>query len=139
VEVLPSPSQTVPLTVQAGDVIAVSIAQQATGSWQISINNQTTSQSYQATVQYSSSLSSAEWIEEAPSTATSARAHIVTLDNFGQVRFQAGSAQFGGQQVTIAASDAQPITMSDQSGTVASPSALGSDGASFTVTRTNKP
>ena len=139
VEMLPSPTQTVPLTVQAGDVISVSITQQGTGSWQITISNQTTSQNYQTTVQYSSSLSSAEWIEEAPAAATSVRVHIVALDNFGQVRFQAGSAQFGGQQVTIAAADAQPITLSDQSGTVASPSALGSDGASFTVTRTSKP
>jgi hypothetical protein len=139
VEMLPSPTQTVPLTVQAEDVITVSIAQQATGSWQITISNQTTSQNYQTTVQYSSSLSSAEWVEEAPSATTSARVHMVTLDNFGQVRFQAGSAQFGGQQVTIAATDAQPLTMSDRSGTIASPSALGSDGASFTVTRTSNP
>jgi hypothetical protein len=139
VEMLPSPTQTVPLTVEAGDVITVSIAQQATGSWQISISNQTTGQNYQTTVQYSSSLSSAEWVEEAPLATASARVHIVTLDNFGQVRFQAAGARLGGQQVTIAATDAQPLTMSDQSGTIASPSALGSDGASFTVTRTSNP
>jgi hypothetical protein len=139
VELLPSPIQTVPLTVQAGDVITVSIAQQATGTWQITISNQTTSQNYQTTVQYSSSVSSAEWIEEAPAVTRSVRVHIVTLDNFGQVRFQAGSAQLGGQQVTIAAADAQPLTMSDRSGMIASPSALGSDGASFTVTRTSSP
>jgi hypothetical protein len=134
VELLPRPSQAVPLTVEPGDVINVSIAQQVTGSWQISIDDQTTGQSYRTTVQYSSSLSSAEWIEEAPSTA-SARARAVPLDDFGQVRFQNASAQFGGQQVTIADASAQPLTMYDRSGTVATPSALGADGASFTVTR----
>jgi Peptidase A4 family len=134
VEMLPTPVQTVPLTAQPGDVIGVSVAQQNPGSWQISNNNQTTSLSYQTTVQYSSSLSSAEWIEEAPSTA-SVRARIVSLDDFGQVQFQDASAQLGGQTVTIAEAGAQPIAMYDRSGIIASPSAIGQDGSSFTVTR----
>jgi len=133
VEMLPQPAQAVTLTIQPGDAIRVSIAQTTAGSWQISINDQTTTQSYQATVQYSSSLSSAEWIEEAPSNV-STRARVITLDDFGQVQFQAASAELNGQQATIAQAGGQAITMYGRSGAVATTSALGSDGASFTVT-----
>jgi Peptidase A4 family len=135
VETLPQPSQTVPLAVQPGDVISVSLTQQAGGTWQISMENQTTAQRYQTTVRYSSSLSSAEWIVEAPATAT-AGMRVVTLDDFGSVQVQGGTAVAGGQQVTIAAAGGQPITMHGRSGQpIADPSALGPDGASFTVTR----
>lgn len=135
VETLPQASQEVDLSVQPGDVIAVTISQQTMGNWQVTINNRTTNKQYRTSVQYTSSLSSAEWIEEAPSTV-SARAHIVTLDQFGTVEFSNATATLGGQTATIAAAGGLAITMSDQTGTIASPSALGPDGASFTVTRT---
>ncbi len=134
-ETLPDPSQTVPLVVSPGDMVNVSITQQAGVTWQISIVNQTTSQRFQTTVQYQSSLSSVEWIEEAPATGGGG-AHIVTLDNFGSVQVKGGSAVKGGQQVTIAQAGGQPITMYGRTGQpIAGTSALGADSASFTVTR----
>lgn len=133
-EMLPQTPQPVTLTIQPGDVISVSISQTTAGSWQVSISDQTTAKSYQTTVQYSSSLSSAEWIEEAPSSVSS-RARVITLDDFGRVQFQGASTELNGQQVTIAQAGGQPITMYGQSGAIATTSALGSDGASFTVTR----
>jgi hypothetical protein len=135
VEALPQASQTVPLTVKPGDTITVTLAQQASGLWQVQIVNQTTGQRYQTSVQYRSSLSSAEWIEEAPA-AVSTGVRIVPLDNFGQVQFQHGTATLNGRTVTIAQAGATPITMygrGEQVLTQTSP--LSSDGGSFTVTR----
>ena len=135
IETLPQPAQTVPLTVNPGDTITVSLTQQASGSWQISIQDKTTGQNFQTTVLYNSSQSSAEWIEEAPAAA-SVGLRIVTLDDFGQVQFQNGTATEGGRQVTIAQAGGQPITMYGRGGQpLAQPSPLGSDGSSFTVTR----
>ena len=91
---------------------------------------------YQTTVPYQSSRSSAEWIEEAPATAAAAGTHVVTLDAFGSVPVQSGTAIKGGKQVTIAQAGGQPITMYGRSGQpIAQPSALGADGGSFVVTR----
>jgi Peptidase A4 family len=134
VELLPQPPQDVRLTVRPGDVVSASISQQSTGTWRISIVDQTTQQSYQTTVQYQSSLSSVEWIEEAPSIV-SGRAHVLTLDDFGTVSFEGATATLNGQQVTLATAKSKPINMYDRSGTITTTSTAGSDGSSFTVTR----
>jgi hypothetical protein len=135
IETLPRASQPVNLTVNPGDSITVTISQTSKGNWSISMKNNTTGQSYQTNVKYNSSLSSAEWIQEAPSGV---RSGVLPLDNFGTVNFTSGSAVENGQTVNIAQSGAQPITLETQRGQVlASPSSLGSDGASFSVTRTS--
>ena len=56
-----------PLRVHAGDSITVSITEQSPDQWLIDFSNNTTGQTYQQTQQYTSSHSSAEWVEEAPS------------------------------------------------------------------------
>jgi hypothetical protein len=135
VETLPQASHPVPLTVSAGDSISVAISQlpQSQDQWQINFTNNTTGQTYQVTEHYASSLSSAEWIEEAPSAA---RGRQLPLDQFGSVSFGQGSAVKNGQTVSIAASGAQPITLvASSSRQVARPSTLGADGSSFTVTQ----
>jgi hypothetical protein len=135
VETLPQASHPVPLTVHPGDSVSVSIAQlpRAQDQWQVAFTNNTTGQAYQVTEQYTSSMSSAEWIEEAPSAA---RGRQMPLDNFGSVEFSATSAVKDGQQVTAAAAGAKAITMIDRSGqSLATPSGLATDGASFTVSR----
>jgi len=135
VEMLPQASQPVPLSVSAGDTVSVAIAQQADKTWKISIRDTTTGQSYEKTVTYQSSTSSAEWIEESPAVG---RRALLPLDNFGTVRFTKAAAVQNGQQVTIAEAHAQAITMSGRTGQpLAQPSALGSDGASFSVNRTD--
>jgi hypothetical protein len=135
VETLPQASHPVPLTINPGDSISISIVQspQAQDQWQVSYKNDTTGQTYQVTENYTSSLSSAEWIEEAPSAA---RGRQIPLDNFGSINFSQGSAVKDGQTVNIADSGAKPITMvSRGTGQTAKPSNLGTDGASFTVTQ----
>jgi hypothetical protein len=136
VETLPQASHPVPLTVSPGDSVTISISQQpdAADAWQVSFKNNTTGQTYQATEHYQSSLSSAEWVEESPSTM---RGRMLPLDNFGQVSFTAASATKDGKQVSIADAGGQSITMITRGGQpLAQPSPLGADGSSFSVRRT---
>jgi hypothetical protein len=126
-ELLPDAAITIPtVTVHPGDSVTVSIARQQLNRWQISFTDTTDRQTFKTTVAYTSSLSSAEWIEEAPSDGSG----TMPLANFGSVSFKHGASNHG----TIAKSGAQSLTMADDQGqTLATPSALSSDGASFTV------
>jgi len=134
-ETLPDVAQQVPLTINAGDQISVSITQQKTDTWQISINNVTNGQSWTKSATYSSSLSSAEWIEEAPATE---RSTILPLDNFGALTFTSGTTVENGQTATIAQTGARPINMNNGSGqALTQTSNLDASGTSFTVTRTD--
>ncbi len=134
-ELLPDNSQVVPLTIHPGDSVSVSIALQSatTDEWSIDFNDSTTGQSYQTTVMYASSLSSAEWIEEMPAGV----GERISLDDFGTIDFSDGSTMQNGTSETIADSGAQALTMQNQNGEpTAVPSSLGTDGMSFTVERT---
>jgi hypothetical protein len=127
-ELLPDGPVTIPtVTVNPGDSVTVSIVQKQPNQWLISFADTTDHQTYSTTVAYNSSLSSAEWIEEAPSNGYS----TVPLANFGKVSFTGGATNLG----TISQSGGQPLSMvDDYQQTLATPSTLGSDGASFTVT-----
>jgi hypothetical protein len=94
-------------------------------------------ESYQTSVAYASSRSSAEWVEDSPSAG---RRTLLSLDDFGAVTSTGATTIVGGQQRTIAQAGGQPITMITTTGQpLARPSALGADGATFTVTRTSVP
>ncbi|MBV8085764.1 MAG: hypothetical protein JO247_13225 [Chloroflexi bacterium] len=132
IETLPQASHTVPLTVNPGDSVTVTIAEQSTDNWQVTLKDNTTGKSYQDTEQYQSSHSSAEWVEEAPSGGR----RILPLDNFGTVNFTAASAIKDGQAENVSQLGGKAITMIDQAGQpIATPSAVGQDGQSFSVTR----
>ncbi len=136
-ETLPEASVTVPLNISPGDTVSVSITQQAQGSWQIVMRDDTTSQSYQTTEQYQSQLSSAEWIEESPSTG---RQLLLPLDSFGSITFTDCTAVQNGESRTIGQMNVESVTLQTSHGQpLVTTSALSSDGASFTVTRTDAP
>ncbi|MGH2468732.1 MAG: G1 family glutamic endopeptidase, partial [Chloroflexota bacterium] len=135
-ELLPLTSHPVPLAVAPGNSVSVAIDQQAPGQWKVSFKNNTSGATYSTTVSYTSSLSSADWVEEAPSAGRG----VLPLDNFGHVAFSQASATENGKHVTAEQAGAKAITMvnaADQP--LAIPSALGKDGASFSVTRTSNP
>ena len=137
VETLPQTVQTVPLDVAAGDRVSVAITQQSDGSWKIVISNLTLGHTYQTALTYDSSLSSAEWIEEAPAAG---RRTILPLDSFGAVTFTGATAVEDGQQRTLGQAGGQTVTMSTTDLQVlAQPSVVGTDGSSFPVTRTAVP
>lgn len=135
-ETLPDSSHTVSLAVAAGDSVTVTITEQSSGQWLISMVNNTTKATYQRTIAYGSSRSSAEWIQEAPSSGRS----IIPLDDFGSVRFGGASAVRDGKTLNLSALGATAVAMTNRSGqAIAQPSTLGTDGGSFTVTRTSAP
>jgi hypothetical protein len=135
-EILPDFSRTTPLQVIAGDTVTVTITEQSNGVWLIVMVNNTTSDSYEKTLRYASSRSSAEWVQEAPSTSRG----IVPLSDFGTVRFIAGSAVRDGVNMGLSALGATPVAMVNRAGqAIALPSTLGADGSSFVVTRTSAP
>jgi len=136
-ELLPRAPETVPLKLGPGNTIRVSIDQQGPETWLIAFTNISSGQAYQVTKHYASSLTSAEWVEEAPSAG---RRQVLPLDNFGTVRFSQASVVRDTQVLNIAQSGAHPITMITPAGAhLAEPSALGDDGESFSVTRTSTP
>lgn len=139
-ETLPEASKQVPLPVAPGDSISVEITESAPGSgvWSIDMTNNTSGQSYQTTVHYTSSESSAEWIEEAPAAQSGNATTIAPLDAFGSVSFSGATATENGQTVDLARAGAREITLlNSASQPLAVPSIVGSDGSSFTVTRTS--
>ncbi|MGI9148079.1 MAG: G1 family glutamic endopeptidase [Chloroflexota bacterium] len=137
VEMLPRSSRAVPLRVHAGDSVTVAISEESPDHWLIAFTNNTTGQTYNTTEQYASSHSSAEWVEEAPS---SGRGALLPLDNFGSIAFSGGSTVKDGQSLTIAGSNARAITMlGDTNQAIAVPSGLSEDGAGFSVARTDAP
>jgi hypothetical protein len=138
IETLPQASHPISLAVKAGDSVTVSIDEQTPGSgmWSIAFKNNTTGETYQKSVKYASSHSSAEWVEEAPSSGRG----ILPLDDFGSVAFSGASAVKNGQSVNLLQAGAQPISMlGTNHRVIATPSAIGSDGSSFTVARTQSP
>jgi len=121
-EILPDYSRTAPLQVTSGDTVTVTITEQSSGVWLIVMVNNTTSDSFEKTLRYDSSRSSAEWIQEAPSTSRG----IVPLSDFGTVRFLAGSAVRDGVTLGLSALGATPVAMVNRAGQlVALPSTLG--------------
>jgi len=136
-ELLPASTQAVPLAVAPGNSISVSITEQGTNSWTVSFKNNSTGQSYQQTLQYASSHSSVEWIEELPSTVTASN-QTLPLDNFGTIQFNEATAVANGSTLTASQLGAAQFTLVDSNYQVlATPSQLGSDGQSFSVTRSN--
>jgi Peptidase A4 family len=133
-EMLPNFAQPIPVTINSGDSITVSVTEQSTNQWQISFKDNTSGQPYTTTALYFSSHSSAEWIEEAPSNGR----RILTLANFGTVDFSGGSTIENGNKDTLAQSNAQSVIMVNNGGqALAIPSSLASDGASFSITRSS--
>ena len=133
VETLPGYSQTVSLAVTSGDSITAMLTQVSQGMWDVTIKNNTSGQSYTATLNYDSSLSSAEWVEEMVSNQNGA---FIPLDSFGTVPFTNASATVNGSVENLAQLNAQPLPMvTDRGAVLASVSSIGADSASFSVTR----
>ena len=138
IETLPDVSQQVPLAVASGDSVTVRIDEQDpdAGVWQMSIMNNTTGQSYQTTVTYASSHSSAEWIQEAPTGSQG----LLPLNNFGSVTVSGAKTTMNGQAADLAQANAHPLTMVNADNQpLAVPSTINDDGASFSVVRTSAP
>jgi hypothetical protein len=136
-EKLPAASVAVPLRVHPGDSVTVSLTEARPGYWHISFVNHTTNRSYSFTTRYNSSRSSAEWVQEMPSLALHRGGGFIPLNDFGSIVFTGARAVVDGESKTPEEAAAQPLAMYSYEGSaLALPSVLGSDGASFSVVRT---
>ncbi len=132
-EMLPAPETPIPsMHVAAGDVMSADIHLLSGSQWLISISDVTQHESFSITVTYASTQSSAEWIQEDPSYASGG---LVPFDVFGSVSFTDSLATSNGVTQNLIGSGAQKIVLVNRRGhAIATPSAIGSDGGSFTVT-----
>lgn len=116
-----------------GDKMSAFIAETSANQWNISITDVTTGKTFATTLSYASSHSSAEWIQEDPSYASGG---LVPFDYFGIASFLGNSATYGSTTVSLSGPGAYAIQMVDDANKpVATPSIIGSDGASFDVVR----
>ena len=109
-----------------------SVSQLSDGQWRVSLTDNTTGQTFQTTVQYNSSMSSAEWIEEVPMSNRG----LIPLDNFGSIQFTNATTTQNGTSVSIAQSGAKALTMTNYNGqALATPASLTSNGSGFNIIR----
>jgi hypothetical protein len=133
-ELLPNYSITVPdVTVSPGDSITASITETSPSQWDMYLKDNTNGESYTNNTTYASALSSAEWIQEDPSYSAY---RLVPLDTFGSASFTGAKTTMNGSLVSAYNANSSSITLVNNSDQIlATPSTLGADGASFTVTQ----
>lgn len=114
-----------------GDTISASITETSKDQWTLSLTNVTTGRTFSTVVSYSSSYSSAEWIQEDPSYPTGG---LVPLDNFGLIQFTNATSTMNGTTMSAAANGASPITLIGQGSAIGHTGVpYGLDGSSFLV------
>jgi hypothetical protein len=132
-EIYPNAPVTIPVTVHAGDSITASVNYIGNDEFTLKLTDTTDNMSYTTTQTLANpSLSSAEWIVEAPSSGRG----VLPLANFGSVTFSNAQATINNVSGPISAgSNVNQINMVNNRDTViAATSSLTSNGAGFTVT-----
>ncbi|MBV8432285.1 MAG: hypothetical protein JO244_14050 [Solirubrobacterales bacterium] len=130
-ELVPAPGVTISgFNVSPGDHMHVSIGEVVPNSelWTITVTDVTNGDNFSTTVPYSSTHSTAEWIDETPITIDSSGAGEASLPNLTQTRFD--SASLNGAPANLTADE--EVQLTDSSGTViGAPSAPLSGGSAF--------
>lgn len=119
-EMLPHPSKQIPLAIHPGDTITASLdctggCSSSKQTWTLKMTNESTGQAWQGSFRYASSLLSAEWVEEAPSSF----AGILPLADYGMVSFAPIAANGTAPSLTL---DTNGIVMQDPWGQTSNPS-----------------
>jgi len=126
-ELVPVPSVNSTITVNPGDTINCSISEIVPGLWSISLKDVTDGQSFSETLPYTSTLDTAEWIEETP-LEIGTDAGLASLPNLSTVSFTDASVNGASAGLT---SD-EGVVLTDSNGNpIATPSAPGSAGNAF--------
>lgn len=128
-EIIPEPQTTVSLPVSPGNKIKVAISQTSTpGQWSIVISNLTTGHKFSTTTAYTSSMDTAEWIEETPLIIGTGGTGLAAMPSLGTVHFTGGTLNRANPHFR-AIDEIQLVTSSGK--VVATPSAPGPTRASF--------
>jgi hypothetical protein len=117
-----------PFTVQPSDTISAEVAYTAPNQYNLTIIDSTSNHSFTTTQTANAQRSSAEWIAEAPSSGS-----ILPLANFGTVAFTSSTATINNVSGPISTWNNYNIDMATKTSLKDETSALGGDGASFTV------
>ena len=118
-ELIPETETKVSLVVHPGDLVQVSITEGTATQWKILIDNLTTKQSYSSTQTYSSSMDTAEWIEETPLVIGTGGTGLANMPNLTRVHFK--SASLNGANPKFATVD--EMQLSNNGAILATPSA----------------
>jgi len=132
-EILPFPETRISMTVHPGDTMLVqvyTVGLKRSSNWVIVIKDQTTSATFTKKLTYSSSFSSAEWIEEAPTV----NGQIAPLADFGTVTFNNCQTDYNGHIGSISSGPNTAIDIQDPHGQKAAPGPLSSNGETFSDT-----
>lgn len=135
-EMLPDYQKIVPLNVNGGDSMAVSLMETSPGIWHLSMTDVTNGKTFSKDLAYDSSHSSADWMEEMPVMDNGTFASYIPLDDFGSVTFTGAYAVDASGMHTVLGTGAKPLTMVSRNGeTLAMPALLADN--SFSVNRTS--
>ena len=128
-EMYPAAMKTISLTISPGDSLTATVTSKGGGKFTLDLSDNTTGQNASESASNTSAEDySAEVIAEAPSSGTS----ILPLANFGTVDFTGCS--FNGEPISAFPWNQIDMVSSGSDGsTLAATSALGADGASFSV------
>jgi Peptidase A4 family len=120
-ELIPAPSIGIRMTVGAGDHMHADITEAVSGSnlWKITLKDVTRNETFTATVPYSSTHATAEWIEETP-LLIGTNAGLASLPNLTDPRFDSGKTN--GANAHLKASEEMLLTNSS-GGVIGTPSA----------------
>lgn len=130
---IPDPSRTISRFVVTPGVTYTAEVREDVGDLTLTLSGGGNQPFSLGTGQGSASLSSAEWIAEAPSMCTKSGCRELALTNFGTVNFSGASANGGA--IDDPAWSFDPLTMVTGNGTVkAEPSSLDPAGSAFSVT-----
>jgi hypothetical protein len=110
-ELLPDFQQQVPIVISAGDKVQVSLSEFSPGLWLLSFADLTSGTHYYKALEYQSSHTSVEWVEEMPAVQAGGVALYAPLDEFGSLTFQDAYATQKGVRKTPADMRAHAITM----------------------------
>jgi len=98
-EILPAAETPISMTVLPGDVMSARISRNSNGSWTISISDTTRNESFSIVQSYSGPLTSAEWIQEAPTVG----GRVATLAQYSSPdKFDPGTANGANPGLTAA-------------------------------------
>ena len=116
-EILPAAETPISMTVNPGDHMSATITQVSAGNFKITINDAAGNQSFSINQAYSGPLSSAEWIQEAPTVG----GHVATLAHYSSpVTFDPGTAN-GGNPGFVASDGGVMIQHNSQVSTPSTP------------------
>ncbi len=137
-ELLPAYQVVIPVVINPGDTVEVSLAEIARDLWYLSFENKTTGQNYYKALEYRSKHGTAEWIEEMPNVYDKNGTRMYApLSEFGSTTFMGAYAIVNGERRNLSDIHASAVSMvakNNKKLVLAAPSEIAPD-SSFVVMR----